>query len=567
MSTRGASAEDVSPAAGATVERVLPAPAGAGAGTDRRAARGEPAVRSSAGGVPAWLVLLFVIAFTANMLAGWTTRLTIDLMRGVSPFAMAVRTRDLAILPYWSPIAYVLATSTILVYLWPVIAYFRAGTPAPAPVVVQRRALAAPLAVATMGFIPWLIGIVLMPTITVIRDGTWSTDLLSQHVYSPLVNGFLASATTYLLLDWLFRTLVVPRVFPDGRLADAPAALVLGVRGRLLVFLVAIAFTPLFTMLGLLRAELMRLHAGSEDPARVITELATAGTLVFAVFVALGIFLTLVLAQTLTRPLACVADALRRVRGGDLDVRVRVDATDEVGLLENGVNALVETLQDRERILRTFGRIVEPAVRDRLLAGDVGLGGELRHATVVFCDLRGFTALAERTPPAEVVATLNEFFSLMTAWVRSCGGYVDKFIGDALLVIFGLLEEREDAGATGAAAAMRCALGMRERLADLNAARTAAGKAPLVVSVGVHAGEVLAGRIGAEDRHEYTVIGDTVNVAARLQQLCKESEHAVLVSETAYELASTGGVHCTVAQRDAVTLRGRREPVRVFAIA
>ena len=166
----------------------------------------------------------------------------------------------------------------------------------------------------------------------------------------------------------------------------------------------------------------------------------------FGVFVVLGVGLTVLLARTFTRPLGAIAGVLRRVRAGRLDEEVAVTAGDEIGVLENGVNALVETLQDRERILHTFGRIVEPAVRDRLLAGDVGVGGELRHATVLFCDLRGFTALAERTPPAEVVATLNEFFSLTTAWVRSCGGYVDKFIGDALLVIFGLLEEREDGG-------------------------------------------------------------------------------------------------------------------------
>ncbi len=537
-------------ASDAGVERVVPA---------TRGARVERVV-------PGWLLLLFVIAFTANLLAGWTTSLTIDLMRGMSPFAMAVREEDLALLPYWQSIAYAFATTAILLYLRPVIAWFRRGAVAPAPPLVQRRALNAPLVVAMLIFTPWMMGVVGFPIVTWLRDGAWTTDLLSQHIYSPLVNGFLATTTSYLLIVWLFRSSVVPRVFPDGRLIDAPGPMAFGVRGRLLVFLMAVAFTPLFTMLGLVRAGLMRVHAGY-DPATVITSVASAGTLIFVVFVALGVFLTLVLAQTLTRPLACVADALRRVRSGDLDVRVRVGATDEVGLLENGVNALVETLQDRERILHAFGRIVEPAVRDRLLAGDVGLGGELRHATVLFCDLRGFTALAERTPPAEVVATLNEFFSLMTAWVRNCGGYVDKFIGDAVLVIFGLLEERHDAGTTGAAAAMRCALGMRERLAELNTVRTAAGKTPLVVSVGVHAGEVLAGRIGAEDRHEYTVIGDTVNVAARLQQLCKESEHAVLVSEVAYELACAGGVRCMVAQRDAVTLRGRRQPVRVFAVA
>jgi class 3 adenylate cyclase len=270
-----------------------------------------------------------------------------------------------------------------------------------------------------------------------------------------------------------------------------------------------------------------------------------------------------VLAQTLTRPLACVADTLRRVRAGDLAVRANLGATDEIGLLEDGVNALVETLQDRERILHTFGRAVDPLVRDRLLASDAGLGGELRRAAVLFCDLRGFTAMAERTPPQEVVATLNAFFSTMTAWVRSCGGFVDKFIGDAMLVVFGLLEDTPDAGA---GAALRCALGMRERLAALNEVRAAAGQTPLFVSVGVHAGEVLAGRIGAEDRYEYTVIGDAVNVAARLQQLSKESAHAVLVSADAYELAAAAGVHCPLVQQDAVSLRGRSETIRVFAL-
>jgi adenylate cyclase len=432
--------------------------------------------------------------------------------------------------------------------------------------VVQRRALDAPVVIAAVGFTPWIMSVAFIPALTVARFGRWSPDLLSQQVYSPLVNGFLATATSYLLIDWMFRTMVVPRVFPDGRLAELPGSLAPGVRGRLLVFLVAVAFIPLFTMLGLVRAGLMRVRAGA-DPEAMIAQLAHAGTIIFAIFVALGIALTLVLAQTLTRPLGCIADALRRVRGGDLDVRVRVGATDEMGLLEDGVNALVETLHDRERILGTFGRIVEPAVRDRLLAGDMRLGGELRKAAVLFCDLRGFTAMAEGMPPADVVATLNDFFSTMTAWVRSCGGFVDKFIGDAMLVIFGLLDENEQADGRGAAAAVRCALGMRERLEPLNAARAAAGQPPLVVSVGVHAGEVLAGRIGAADRHEYTVIGDTVNVAARLQQLCKESAHGIVVSQDVYELARAAGVACEVMRRDAVTLRGRREPVCIFAIA
>jgi adenylate cyclase len=229
-------------------------------------------------------------------------------------------------------------------------------------------------------------------------------------------------------------------------------------------------------------------------------------------------------------------------------------------VLADGVNAMVETLRDRERILQTFGRVVEPSVRDRLLAGGVGATGELRTASILFCDLRGFTGMAENAPPSEIVASLNEFFTTMTVWVRECGGFVDKFIGDAMLVVFGLFDVNGD-GDAGAAAALRCATGMHERLMHLNALRAGRNQPPLAVSMGVHCGDVLAGTIGAADRHEYTVIGDAVNVAARLQQLCKDEALAMLVSDAAYERARRAGCDVELVRRDAVTLRGRREPI------
>ena len=116
----------------------------------------------------------------------------------------------------------------------------------------------------------------------------------------------------------------------------------------------------------------------------------------------------------------------------------------------------------------------------------------------------------------------------------------------------------------GAAAAIRCGLGMHERLAILNEQRAVRGQAPLAVSIGIHCGDVLAGTIGAADRHEYTVIGDAVNVAARLQQLCKEEGRAMLVSDAAYARARGAGLEVELTRRAAVTLRGRSEPVGVF---
>lgn len=515
--------------------------------------------------IPLWFLLASFIAVLANALAVFVTARTFGAMGGVSDFAKAVFQHDRQLSPYFNRVVFPVATAIIVAYLWPILAHVRRGGTTPASLVVQRRVISTPLFAAIVGFGGWFVGCFFFPAATVYRFGHWSADLASQQLLSPLVSGFLAATTTYLLVDWLFRVRVVPWIFPAGRLAEVPGALALGVRGRLLVFLVAVAFLPLFTMLGVVRAGVVRVEAGV-PVEKVMAVLAHASTVTFVVYVGLGIGLTLLLARTLTAPLRETAAALRRVQAGDLTVGVQVSSNDEVGVLEDGVNAMVAGLREKERILQTFGRIVEPSVRDQLLSGELRLGGELRMVSVLFCDLRGFTAFAERTAPGDVVTALNEFFGAMTTCVRACDGFVDKFIGDAVLVVFGLFDGTDKA-ATGAAAALRCARAMREKVGELNTARTLAGQPPLAVAVSVHTGEVLAGRIGAEDRHEYTVIGDTVNVAARLQQLCKERNRDLLVSETTYELARSSGFAAEVTMRDSVNLRGRSEPIRVFGVA
>jgi adenylate cyclase len=340
------------------------------------------------------------------------------------------------------------------------------------------------------------------------------------------------------------------------------------------VFLATVAFLPLFTMLGLVRAARVRFEAGIDMP-QVLSMLDTGSTWVFGVYVTLGLLLTLLMAGSFTGPLAAVAAALRRIQRGDLDVRVPVVSGDEIGLVEQGVNDMAQSLRERERILAAFGRVVEPAVRDKLLAGGLSTLAEKKAATVLFCDLRGFTAFAERTPPEEVVATLNEFFTSVTQWVRGCGGFVDKFIGDALLVVFGLFDTgaRIDGGDrpaqddAGARTAVDCALGIRERLLDLNRLRAAACKPELSVAMAIHTGEVLAGLIGAEDRHEYTVIGDTVNSAARLLDICKERNGDLIVSGPTFERATRAGAVLDVRARDSVKLRGRAENVTALLLA
>ncbi|MBI3783897.1 MAG: adenylate/guanylate cyclase domain-containing protein [Deltaproteobacteria bacterium] len=465
-----------------------------------------------------WFLLGFVITFAANAIAVVFTQHTFDAMGGVSSFARAVRVHDMVITDYVNLIAFPGVSLMAITYLWPVLAYLRGGNSVPT-IAVQRRILSTPLFIALAGFVPWTVGGVVFPLLTLQHFGHWSPELASQEILSPLVSGFIAATISYLLLDWLVRARIATQIFRDGSLADVPGTMTLGVRSRLFVFLIAVAFLPLFTMFGLVRAAVVRLDAGL-PPNTVVPILAHAAELTFGLYVVLGLVLTWLFGRTLARPLVEVAATLRQIHSGDLSHVVAVTSNDEVGVVQDGVNTMIAALRDREHILQTFGRVVEPTVRDQLLRGEIALGGDLRTVSVLFCDLRGFTAFAERTPPTEVVATLNDLFTTLTAWVRTCGGYVDKFIGDAMLVVFGLFDRRDETDpAATAADAVRCALGMHDRLKELNAGRS---DAPLQVAVSVHTGEVLAGRIGAADRHDYTVIGDTVNVAARLQQFCKE---------------------------------------------
>jgi adenylate cyclase len=513
-----------------------------------------------------WLAASFAAMVSFHTLASISTLQTIDLMASPTEFARAVRAFEVQWLPYYRVAVYLAVSAFVFWYLRPLIAHFRAKCPDdPAPA-VQRAAVGFPLVAFVAGMFGWAFGAVLFPIATLVRFGRWSPELASQEVISPLVNGFLASTTTYLVVDWIVRSRVIPYVFPGGGAADVRGAMTLSVRGRMLLFLLAVAFIPMFTMLGLARTTQARYGAGI-DFAAVVANMASGSLAVFVLYTLLGIALTLVLARTLTEPIGEVARALGRIRDGDLDVAVAVESADELGRLQEGVNSMAAALRDRARILTAFGRVVEPAVRDRLLAGEIGAAGDLRSASVLFVDLRGFTAMAEREPPAAVVATLNSFFTTVAEWVRECGGFVDKFIGDAALVVFGLFDEHEEAAARGAAQALECALGLREKLDGLNRARLERGREPLAVSMAIHSGDVLAGTIGAADRHEFTVIGDTVNVAARLQQVAKDSEAMLVVSLSARELAAKAGVTLGDADAETIVLRGRREPIAYVAVA
>jgi class 3 adenylate cyclase len=286
--------------------------------------------------------------------------------------------------------------------------------------------------------------------------------------------------------------------------------------------------------------------------ARDFDTIAEAGIVAFAVTAALSMWLGLVLADAVSGPIADLRDATRRVGAGDLDVRVPVVSTDETGELAASFNAMVAGLGERARLRDAFGTFVDPALIERVLAEGTDLRGEEVEVSVLFLDVRGFTAYAERAAPREVVATLNELYEAVVPVVLHHGGHANKFIGDGLLAVFGAPDRHADHADRAVAAAREIAALVAGRFGDR-----------LRVGIGVNSGPVVAGTIGGGGRREFTVIGDPVNTAARVQAATRETGDDVLVTEAT--LRALGAGRDAFDERPSAPLRGKREPVRLYA--
>ena len=216
-----------------------------------------------------------------------------------------------------------------------------------------------------------------------------------------------------------------------------------------------------------------------------------------------------------------------------------------------------------ERARSTLGSYVSPEVAEQALKSDVvRLGGTRQPTAILFTDLRGFTSLSESADPQMLVRDLNEYFEHMVKAIRDEGGVVDKYIGDSIMAVFGAPTPRPD----DAARAIRAAAALQTALAALNGVRARAGKKPIAHGVGVHFGDVVAGNIGTAERTQYTVIGDAVNVAARLESATKEHDVGVLVSSDA--AAAGAGAAGLPALRDVgeIHVKGRAGALRVSTL-
>jgi class 3 adenylate cyclase len=285
----------------------------------------------------------------------------------------------------------------------------------------------------------------------------------------------------------------------------------------------------------------------------------TRASVITLAMLAVGVGGAVGLGAALARPIVRLMQGTRAVAGGDFSVVLPVTSRDELGTLTESFNDMARSLREKEMIKRAFSRYVAREVVDEILKDpeQISLTGERRDVTVLFCDIRGFTATAEALPPEAVVELLNAFYDLMIETTFKHDGTLDKFLGDGVMAVFGAPLYRPD----HAVMAARTALAMQAAIRELSARRVAAGKSPLEVGIGLNAGEVIAGTIGTDARMEYTVVGDSVNLAARLES-CAGPGQILATAETYARL--DGAVHGRPLGRFHV--KGRDEAVAVWEL-
>jgi adenylate cyclase len=255
-------------------------------------------------------------------------------------------------------------------------------------------------------------------------------------------------------------------------------------------------------------------------------------------------------------------EAFEAVERGDYETSVPRVSNDEFSLIAEGTNRMIAGLRERERIKRAFGKYMDPAVAEAVLRNEqeAMLGGRTVDVAVLFTDIRDFTPLAERCGPREVVNILNEYFGLVVGAVHAHRGVLDKFVGDAAMAVFGL-----DGGSGPCDAAAAAGLEIRDGLGDLVGRLRAQGYPELRTGIGIHYGAVVAGNIGSEERLEYTVIGDAVNTAARLESLTKELASSVAVSGEVYDrLLPQAKARLTYVGD--CQLKGKSQPLPVYGV-
>jgi adenylate cyclase len=290
----------------------------------------------------------------------------------------------------------------------------------------------------------------------------------------------------------------------------------------------------------------------NSKPGNGLRVLGIQWLLAVGVSLTISLELVVLVVRSLGSAMKDIRTGIEGVRAGDFSVRVPLVSADETGALAQSFNEMVEGLGERETLRDAFGAYVDPGLAERVLREGADLAGEEVDATVMFLDIRNFTAYAEEARPRDVVALLNGFWELVVPLLLKHGGHANKFIGDGLLAVFGAPDRLADHADRAVTAALEIVDAVQSRY-----------QGRVAIGIGVNTGRLVSGTVGGGGRVEFTVIGDTVNTAARVEEATRATGDAVLITEVTR--ARLRGRWPDFEPREAIPLRGKQVPVDLWA--
>ncbi|MDC0598653.1 HAMP domain-containing protein [Gammaproteobacteria bacterium] len=287
-------------------------------------------------------------------------------------------------------------------------------------------------------------------------------------------------------------------------------------------------------------------------------DLQTRLLLLFISGLLVSAFFAVLLGRSVTKPVLTLADRVKLIEKGDYSKQLALSRKDELGQLADSVNTMAEGLAEKEKVRNLLGKVVSPEIAEELLSKNIVLGGEEKVVTILFSDIFNFTDFCEDKPAAEVLALLNSYLTEVSMAIELNKGVVDKYIGDAVMALYGAPVQHDD----DVFNALKSALDMKQALGRVNQHNQAAGLPELKVGTGIHTGVVVAGNLGSLNRMNYTVIGDTVNLAARLETLTRKYNVNIIVSAETKSSAD----EFVYRELDTVIVKGKLKSVTIYEL-
>ena len=319
----------------------------------------------------------------------------------------------------------------------------------------------------------------------------------------------------------------------------------------------------IFTAIHQIKGDLFVITTISEKSVYAVINRTTYRIILFSLAVLfIAIILIRIFSNGITNPIKELVAASSKIEHGEFELDIKPRTQDEIGLLTSSFVQMGKGLAEREKLMISFSKFTNKTIAQKAASGELTLGGENRNATIFFSDIRSFTAMSEKMQPNEVVEFLNVYMTKMVECVNKTNGVVDKYIGDAIMAVWGA-PESSGSPAQDALNAVSAALMMRLSLFNYNKERAAKGLPPVKIGCGINSGPVVAGQIGSEERMEYTVIGDAVNLASRTEALNKPFATDILITENTYNLIKD---HIIVQEMPGVHVKGKTEAIKMFAV-